>query len=138
MDVNGWPAGIANIKHRLTLLVTRPIKDTFLSCALSIIWLLLYVYLFIALSLVTVPLSLWVTAVFTYMPFLSDLLLLFTSNGSLILDDLVVNFASLTLYAQATIYFLKPYIGLVYLLATNCFFHVLEVSKQLVFLKSTT
>ena len=42
-------AGIANVRHRFTLLVTRPINDTFLSCALSIIWLFLYVYLFTAL-----------------------------------------------------------------------------------------
>ena len=112
--------------------VTRPINDTFLSCTLSVIWLFLYVYHFIALSLVTVPLSLWVTAVFTYMPFLSRLLSwLFASTGSLILDDLIINFASLTLYAQATVYFLKPFIKFVYLLATECFSDVLRVSKQL-------
>ena len=102
-------AGIANIKYSLTLRVMRPINGILLSCTLSVIWLFLYVYNFIALSLATMPLSLWVTAVFTYMPFLSSLLSwLFTSNRSLILDDLVVNFASLTLYAQATMYFLKP------------------------------
>ena len=132
VDVNGWRAGIANSRYSLTLRLTRPINDTFLSCTLSIIWLFLYVYHFIALSLVTVPLSLWVTAVFTYMPFLSRLLsCLFASNGSLILDDLIINFASLTLYAQATVYFLKPFIKFVYLLATECFSDVLRVSKQL-------
>ena len=113
----------------------RPMNDTLLSCTLSVIWLFLYAYHFIALSLVTMPLSLWVTAVFTYMPFLSRLLSwLFTSNGSLILDDLVTNFASLTLYAQATIYFLKPFINkFIYLLATKRFSNVLRrVSKYLV------
>ena len=133
VDVNGWRAGIANIKYSLTLHVMRPIHDTLLSCTLSVIWLFLYVYHFIALSLVTMPLSLWVIAVFTYMPFLSCLLLwLFTSNGPLILDDLVINFASVTLYAQATIYFSKSFTKFVYLLATKCFSNVLRVSKRLV------
>ena len=114
----------------------RPIHDTLLSCTVSVIWLFLYVYHFIALSLVTMPLSLWVTAIFTYMPFLSRLLSwLFTSNGPLILDDLVINFVSVTLYAQATIYFLKPFIKFIYLLATKCFSNVLSISKLLVISK---
>ena len=134
VDVNGWRAGIANIKYSLTLRVMRPIHDTFiLSCTVSVIWLFLYVSHFIALSLVTMPLSLWVTAIFTYMPFLSRLLWwLFTSNGPLILDDLVINFVSVTLYAQATIYFLKSFIKFVYLLARKCFSNVLRVSERLV------
>ena len=71
------------------------------------------------------------------MPFLGRLLSwLFTSNGSLILDDLVINFASLTLYAQATVYFLKSFIKFVYLLATKCFSNVLIVSKHLVVSKN--
>ena len=136
VDVNGWRAGIANIKYSLTLRVMRPIHDTLLSCTVPVIWLFLYVYHFIALSFVTMPLSLWVTAIFTYMPFLSRLLSwLFTSNGPLILDDLVINFVSVTLYAQATIYFLKPFIKLVYLLATKYFSNVLRVSKRLVLSK---
>ena len=111
----------------------RPIHDTLLSCTVSVIWLFLYVYHFIALSLVTMPLSLWVTAISTYMPFLSRLLSwLFTSNGPLILDDLVINVVSVTLYGQATIYFLKPFIKFVYLSATKCFSNVLRVSKRLV------
>ena len=131
VDVNDWHAGIANIKYSLTLRVMRPIHDTLLSCTVSVIWLFLYVYQFIVLSLVTMPLSLWVTAIFTYMPFLScSLSWLFTSNGPLILDDLVINFVSL--YAQVTIYFLKPFITFVYLLATKCFSNVLRVSKCLV------
>ena len=136
VDVNGWRAGIANIKYSLTLRVMRPIHDTLLSCTVSVIWLFLYVYHFIALSFVTMPLSLWVTAIFAYMPFLSRLLSwLFTSNGPLILDDLVINFVSVTLYAQATIYFLKPFIKFVYLLATKYFSNVLRVSKRLVLSK---
>ena len=132
VDVNGWHAGIANIKYSLTLRVMRPIHDP-LSCTVSVIWLFLYVYHFIALSLVTMPLSFWVTAIFTYMPFLSCLLSwLFTSNGPLILDDLIINFVSVTLYAQATIYFLKPFIKFIYLLATKFFSNVLSVSKLLV------
>ena len=111
----------------------RPIHDTLLSCTMSVIWLFFYVYHFIALSLVTMPLSLWVTAIFTYMPFLSRLLSwLFTSNGPLILDDLVINFVSVTLFAKALIHFLKPFIKFVYLLATKCFSNVLRVSKPLV------
>ena len=126
-DVNGWHAGIANIRYSPTLHVTRPIDDTFLSCTVSVIWLFLYVYHFIALSLVTVPLSLWIAAVFTYMPLLSRLLLLlFTPKGSLILYNPVINFASLTMYAQATIHFLKLFIRLVYLLATKYFFRCFE------------
>ena len=82
------------------------------------------------------PLSLWVTAVFMYMPFLSCLLSwLFTSNGPLILDDLVMNFAFVTLYAQATIYFSKPFTEFVYLSAMKCFSNVLRVSKCLVISK---
>ena len=122
VDGNGWHAGIPNIKYSLTLCAMGPINNTFLSCTLSVIWLFLYVYYFITISLVAMPLLLWVTAVFTCMPFLGcSLLWLFTSNGSLILDDLVINFAFLTLYAQAAVYFLKPFIKFVYLLVTKYF-----------------
>ena len=40
--------------------------------------------------------------------------------------------SSLTLYAQATVYFLKPFTKFICLLATKCFSNVLIVSKELV------
>ena len=69
--------------------------------------LLFYIYCFIIISLATGPLSVCVTAIFSEILCTEFLLSSFSNeNGTILSDCLLINFASLTLHAQASIHFI--------------------------------
>ena len=85
----------------------RRIDGTILNYSLSILRLLFYIYYFITISLVTGPLSVCVTAIFSHIPSI-ELLMSYFSNGygTILSNCLLINFASLTLHAQASVCFI--------------------------------
>ena len=109
VDINSWHAGIANRKYSHLVRVKQHVKGRLLDYAFLILHLYFYVYLFIAVTLITGPLSVCVAAATTIIYHPETVLSYFVSyNGILILDSVVSNFVSLTLYVQATVFFLKP------------------------------
>ena len=109
VDINSWRAGIANRKYSHFVRVKQHVKGRLLDYAFFILRLYFYVYLFIAVTLITGPLSVCVAAATTIIYDLETVLsYLVSCNGILIPDSVVSNFVSLTLYVQATVFFLKP------------------------------
>ena len=103
IDVNGWRAGIANCKYSYLCHVKRRIDGTILNYSLAILRLLFYMYYFITL--------------FRHWPSLGmcfshirciELLMSYFSNGygTILSNCLLINFASLTLHAQASVCFI--------------------------------
>ena len=75
---------------------------------LPIIWLLWYVHFFLALFLITFPLSVCITTSFASAPYLGHLVShVFFDNKMIILDSLLINLVTLTIYAQSFICLLK-------------------------------
>ena len=107
IDVNGWRAGIANCKYSYLCHVKRRIDGTILNYSLAILRSLFYIYYFITISLVTGSLSVCVTAIFSHIPCI-ELLMPYFSNGygTILSNCLLINFASLTLHAQASVCFI--------------------------------
>ena len=107
IDVNGWRAGIANCKYSYLCHVKRRIDGTILNYSLAILRLLFYIYYFITISFVTGPLSVCVTAIFSYILCI-ELLMSYFSNGygTILSNCLLINFVSLTLHAQASVCFI--------------------------------
>ena len=109
VDINSWRAGIANRKYSHLVRVKQHVKGRLLDYAFLILRLYFYVYLFIAVTLITGPLSACVAAATTIIYHPETVLSYFVSyNGILIPDSVVSNFVSLTLYVQATVFFPKP------------------------------
>ena len=106
-QVNHRPknAGVANCKHSYLCHVKRRTDCTILNYSLAILRLLFYIYCFIIISFATGPLSVCVTAIFSHIP-CNELLMSYFSNenGTILSNCLLINFASLTLHAQASIY----------------------------------
>ena len=107
IDVNGWCAGIANCNYSYLCHVKRRIDGTILNYSLAILRLLFYIYYFIIISFVTGPLSVCVTAIFSHIPCI-ELLMSYFSNGygTILSNCLLINFASLTMHAQASVCFI--------------------------------
>ena len=73
-----------------------------------IIWLFWYVNFFLALSIITFPLSVYITTIFARAPDLGHLVPhVFFDNKMIVLDSLLINFATLSNYAQSFICLLK-------------------------------
>ena len=106
-QVNHRPksAGIANCKYSYLCHVKRRADHTILNYSLAILRLLFYIYCFIIISFATGPLSVCVTAIFSHIP-CNELLMSYFSNenGTILSNCLLINFVSLTLHAQASIY----------------------------------
>ena len=107
IDVNGWRAGIANCKYSYLCHVKRRIDGTILNYSLAILRLLFYIYYFIIISFATGPLSVCITAIFSHIPCIELLMSYFSNgNGTILSNCLLINFASLTLHAQASVCFI--------------------------------
>ena len=106
VDINSWRAGIANRKYSHLVRVKQHVKDRLLDYAFLILRLYFYVYMIIAVTLITGPLSVCVAAATTIIYHPETVLSYFVSyNRILIPDSVVSNFVSLTLYVQATFFF---------------------------------
>ena len=126
IDINGWRAGIANCKYSYLCHVKRRTDGTILNYSLAILRLLFYIYCFIIISFATGPLSVCVTAIFSQIPCIELLLSYFSNeNVTIISNCLLINFASLTLHAQASIYFI--------LIVIKVFFYLSKESTLLPF-----
>ena len=105
IDINGWRAGIANCKYSYLSHVKRRTDGIILNYPLAILRLLFYIYCFIIIIFATGPVSVCVTAIFSHIPCI-ELVMSYLSNenGTVLSNCSLINFASLTLHAQASIY----------------------------------
>ena len=73
-----------------------------------IIWLFWYAYFFLALSILTFPLSVCITTIFASTSVLDHLVShVFFDNKMIVLDSLLINSATLTIYVQSFICLLE-------------------------------
>ena len=75
IDLSSWRAGIANVNHKIHCYTKVVSNGLLLSYMFKIIWLFCYVYFFLALSIITFPLSVGITTIFDNAPVLSHFIL---------------------------------------------------------------
>ena len=108
INLNSWRAGIANVNHKIHNPAKVSSYGPLLIYMFSIIWLFWYVYFFLALSIITFPLSVCITTIFAGTPILGHFVShVFFDNKMIVLDSLLINFATLTIYAQSFICLLE-------------------------------
>ena len=96
-------SGIADVTFSYPVHTKRQAEVTFL---FAIICLYLYAYLFIITSLITGPLSVCATVISTPVHHPISIFSFLTSyEVTIASDSIIANFVSLTLYAQATVFF---------------------------------
>ena len=126
--IGGWRAGIANVKFSYPVHMKRRAEVTFLHYMFAIISLYLYAYLFISTSLITGPLSVCAAVTSTLVRHPISIFSFQTSYEVTIAPDcIVINFVSLTLYAQATVFFLVPFSKFILSFGQNHAFHAVEL-----------
>ena len=108
IDINGWHAGIADVRKNFTLHAHRPITCPMLSHIPSIVSMLLHMHIFIIIACITGSLPLWITGIITYMPCFKYLLCYFSHQQQMITDDLFINFVSFTNIRTSNYLFFKP------------------------------
>ena len=101
IDLSSWRAGIANVNHKIYNPTKVSSYGSLASYVFPIIWLFWYVYFFLAISIMTFPLSVCITTIFASAPDLGHLV------SHVLFNSLLFNFATLTIYAQSFICLLK-------------------------------
>ena len=115
IDLSSWRAGIANVNHKIHYPIKAVSYGPLLSYTFPIIWLFCYVYFFLALSVITFPLSVGITPIFANAPVLGHLVSYVSfDNKMVVLDSLLINFATLTTYVQSFICLIGFLSGYVY------------------------
>ena len=118
---------------------TRHAKVTFLHYMFVIIRLYLYAYFFIIISLITGLLSVCAAVISALVHHPISMFSFVTSHEVAIASDsIIVNFVSLTLYAQATVFFLVPFGKFILCFGQNHAFHVLELTGSKLRIQSFT
>ena len=106
-----------NVNHKIRYPTKVVSYGQLLSCTFPIIWLFCYVHFFLALSIITFPLSVGITTIFANAPVLGHLVFhVFFDNKMIVLDSLLTNFSTLTSYALSficLIEFLSRYVHFV-------------------------
>ena len=87
IDLSSCRAGIANVNKKIQYSTKVVSNGPLLRYAFPIIWLFCYVYFFLALSIITFPLSVGITAIFANAPILGHLVSLVSFDNNMIVFD---------------------------------------------------
>ena len=101
IDLNSWRAAIANINYGFMISEKRIKMKCLFGNMFLIVWMFSCIYFFVALCMITIALSFFITVSVTHFPYIGQIVAyLCFRDKSLFTDSYIFNFASLTIQIQ--------------------------------------